>query len=51
MSPHVPADSCLTAEKVEKAKSRFARGLMPGGVLYQRRCGCVLAALTKRVVH
>jgi hypothetical protein len=51
MSPHVSTDSRLTAEKVEKAKSRFAQGMLPGGELYQRRCGCVLAALAKCILR
>jgi hypothetical protein len=42
MSPHVSTDSRLTAEKVEKAKSRFAQGMLPGGNLYQRRCGAAV---------
>ena len=47
MSPHVSADPYLKAENVEKAKSRFAQGMLPGGRLYQTRCGRVVAALTK----
>jgi hypothetical protein len=41
MRAHVPADSNLTAEHVEKANSRLSRGMMSGGKLYQRRCGGV----------
>ena len=51
MSPHVSADPYLKAENVEKAKSRFAQGMLPGGNLYQRRCGCVLAALAKCILR
>ena len=47
MSQLVSADPYLKAESVEKAKSRFQRGMLPGGRLYQRRCGRVVAALTK----
>jgi hypothetical protein len=38
MSPHVSADSSLTAERVEKANIRLARGMMSGGKLYQTKC-------------